>query len=90
VATSRTRSADLDALDRDLVHVPADLMEPWAPGDVNGVCRGPVAPEMMRLTTGRLAEPQEIADAAVLLCSPRSAGTTGSEVVVDSGMVKVS
>jgi NAD(P)-dependent dehydrogenase (short-subunit alcohol dehydrogenase family) len=233
VATSRTRSAELDALDGDLVHVPADLMEPWAPAEVvnqaiaafgrldilvnnaggpppgaklprlgfldltdadwhdmlefnlltavracraaiphlmqrregaivnvssvhgrqpsavnvdygaakaaminltkalseefgplgvrvNGVCPGPVrtpwwtddggaadimatmtgadresilgtvAPEMMGLTTGRLAEPQEIADAVVLLCSPRSASTTGSEVVVDSGMIKAS
>jgi NAD(P)-dependent dehydrogenase (short-subunit alcohol dehydrogenase family) len=47
-----------------------------------------VAPEMMQLATGRLAEPQEIADAVVLLASPRSASTTGTEFVVDSGMVK--
>jgi NAD(P)-dependent dehydrogenase (short-subunit alcohol dehydrogenase family) len=47
-----------------------------------------VAPEMMNLTTGRLAEPQEIADAVVLLASPRSASTTGTEFIVDSGMVK--
>jgi NAD(P)-dependent dehydrogenase (short-subunit alcohol dehydrogenase family) len=47
-----------------------------------------VAPEMMQLTTGRLAEPQEIADAVVLLCSPRSASTMGAEFVVDSGLLK--
>ena len=47
-----------------------------------------VAPEMMQLTTGRLAEPQEIADAVVLLASPRSASTTGAEFVVDSGYLK--
>jgi NAD(P)-dependent dehydrogenase (short-subunit alcohol dehydrogenase family) len=49
-----------------------------------------VAPQMMQLATGRLAEPQEIADAVVLLASPRSASTTGSEVVVDSGFLKAS
>ena len=46
------------------------------------------APAMMALVIGRLAEPQEIADAIVLLASPRSASTTGSEVVVDSGFLK--
>ena len=43
---------------------------------------------MMQLTTGRLAEPQEIADAVALLASPRSASTTGAEFVVDAGMLK--
>lgn len=47
-----------------------------------------VVPEMMRLTTGRMADPQEIADQVVLLASPRSASTTGADVVVDSGMLK--
>jgi NAD(P)-dependent dehydrogenase (short-subunit alcohol dehydrogenase family) len=47
-----------------------------------------LAPEMMALTTGRLADPQEVADAIALLCSPRAASTTGAEVVVDSGLVK--
>lgn len=46
------------------------------------------AAEMMNLTTGRLLDPQEIADMIVLLASPRSAGTTGSDVVVDAGLVK--
>jgi NAD(P)-dependent dehydrogenase (short-subunit alcohol dehydrogenase family) len=49
-----------------------------------------VAPEMMQLTTGRLATPQEVADVIVLLVSPRSGSTTGAEFVVDSGMVKSS
>jgi NAD(P)-dependent dehydrogenase (short-subunit alcohol dehydrogenase family) len=40
------------------------------------------------LTTGRLAEPQEIADTVALLVSPHAASTTGTEVVVDSGMMK--
>jgi NAD(P)-dependent dehydrogenase (short-subunit alcohol dehydrogenase family) len=47
-----------------------------------------VAPEMMQLATGRLAEPQEIVDAVALLASPRSASTTGTEFVVDSGWIK--
>ena len=47
-----------------------------------------VAPEMMNLATGRVAEPQEIADAVAFLASPRSASTTGTELVVDSGLLK--
>jgi NAD(P)-dependent dehydrogenase (short-subunit alcohol dehydrogenase family) len=47
-----------------------------------------VAPEMMDLTTGRLAEPQEIADVVALLASPRSASTTGADYAVDSGFLK--
>ncbi len=47
-----------------------------------------VAPEMMKLTTGRLVDPQEIADVIVLLASPRSASTTGSDFVIDAGWLK--
>ena len=47
-----------------------------------------VAPEMMGLATGRLLEPEEVAATVVLLASPRSASTTGAEVVVDAGMLK--
>ncbi|WP_067451006.1 SDR family NAD(P)-dependent oxidoreductase [Actinomadura macra] len=47
-----------------------------------------VAPEMMNLTTGRLADPQEVADVVALLASPRSANTTGAEFAVDSGYLK--
>jgi NAD(P)-dependent dehydrogenase (short-subunit alcohol dehydrogenase family) len=46
------------------------------------------AAEMMNLTTGRLIDPQEIADVIVLLASPRSASTTGSDLVVDAGLRK--
>jgi NAD(P)-dependent dehydrogenase (short-subunit alcohol dehydrogenase family) len=46
------------------------------------------APEAMGLHTGRLVDPQEIADAIVLLASPRSASTTGSDFVVDGGFLK--
>jgi NAD(P)-dependent dehydrogenase (short-subunit alcohol dehydrogenase family) len=47
-----------------------------------------VAPELMQLTTGRLVEAQEIADAVAFLVSPRSASTTGIELAVDSGLIK--
>jgi NAD(P)-dependent dehydrogenase (short-subunit alcohol dehydrogenase family) len=47
-----------------------------------------MAPEMMALTTGRLVEPQEVADAVALLASPRSASTNGADIVVDAGMLK--
>ena len=46
------------------------------------------AASMMNLTTGRLIEPQEVADVIVLLASPRSGSTTGTDVVVDAGLRK--
>jgi NAD(P)-dependent dehydrogenase (short-subunit alcohol dehydrogenase family) len=65
----------------------ADVMAAQTGADREAVI-STVAPEMMRLVTGRLAEPQEIADAVVLLASPRSGSTTGAELVVDSGWIK--
>jgi NAD(P)-dependent dehydrogenase (short-subunit alcohol dehydrogenase family) len=47
-----------------------------------------VAPQAMGLITGRLVDPQEIADVVALLASPRSASTIGAEFVVDGGMLK--
>ncbi|GII11811.1 3-oxoacyl-ACP reductase [Planomonospora parontospora subsp. parontospora] len=47
-----------------------------------------VAPQMMGLTTGRLVDPQEIADVVALLASPRSGSTTGTEFAVDGGFLK--
>lgn len=47
-----------------------------------------LAPEMMQLATGRLVDPQEVADVVLLLASPRSASTIGAEVVVDGGWLK--
>jgi NAD(P)-dependent dehydrogenase (short-subunit alcohol dehydrogenase family) len=64
-----------------------DIVAAMAGTDRDGVL-ATVAPEMMKLTTVRFAEPQEIADAVVFLASPRSASTTGAELAVDSGMLK--
>jgi NAD(P)-dependent dehydrogenase (short-subunit alcohol dehydrogenase family) len=46
------------------------------------------APEAMALRTGRLLDPQEVADVIALLASPRSASTTGADVLVDGGFHK--
>jgi NAD(P)-dependent dehydrogenase (short-subunit alcohol dehydrogenase family) len=65
----------------------ADIFAAHVGADRDGVLTT-LAPEMMQLTTGRLADPQEIADAVVFLASPRSASTLGTELLVDSGMLK--
>jgi NAD(P)-dependent dehydrogenase (short-subunit alcohol dehydrogenase family) len=113
-------NVDYGAAKAALINLTKALSEEFGPDGVrvNGVCPGPVvtpwwtdeggaadilaartgsdrdsvlstvAPELMQLATGRLAEPQEIADAVVLLASPRSGSTTGTELVVDSGLLK--
>ncbi|PPK63230.1 SDR family oxidoreductase [Actinokineospora auranticolor] len=48
-----------------------------------------VGPRMLGMLTGRLIDPQEIADVVLLLCSPRSGSTTGANFTVDGGSVKV-
>jgi NAD(P)-dependent dehydrogenase (short-subunit alcohol dehydrogenase family) len=67
----------------------ADILAAQTGSDREGVM-ATVAPEMMQLTTGRLAEPHEVARAVAFLASPRAASMTGAEVVVDSGMLKAS
>ncbi|GAA3443425.1 SDR family NAD(P)-dependent oxidoreductase [Planomonospora venezuelensis] len=65
----------------------ADIIAGQAGTDRESVLKS-VAPEMMGLTTGRLVDPQEIADVVALLASPRSGSTTGAEFVVDGGFLK--
>ncbi|WP_067175615.1 SDR family NAD(P)-dependent oxidoreductase [Microtetraspora niveoalba] len=65
----------------------ADIIAAQAGTDRDSVIER-VAPEMMSLTTGRLVEPQEVADVVALLASPRSAATTGADFVVDAGFLK--
>ncbi|HZY76742.1 MAG TPA: SDR family NAD(P)-dependent oxidoreductase [Jatrophihabitantaceae bacterium] len=47
-----------------------------------------LAPQLMKLSTGRLVDPQEVADVIVLLASPRSGSTTGADFAVDAGFLK--
>lgn len=65
----------------------ADIIAGATGSDRDAVLDGGAA-EMMSLTTGRLAEPQEVADVVALLASPRSASTTGADFAVDSGFLK--
>lgn len=65
----------------------ADVLAAKAGIDRDAVLDGAAA-QMMNLTTGRLADPQEIADVVALLASPRSASTTGADYIVDAGMLK--
>jgi NAD(P)-dependent dehydrogenase (short-subunit alcohol dehydrogenase family) len=113
-------NVDYGAAKAAMINLTKALSEEFGPQGVrvNGVCPGPVrtpwwtdeggaadilaartgtdresvmtsvAPEMMQLTTGRLVTPAEIADAVAFLASPRSASTTGTELVVDGGMLK--
>jgi NAD(P)-dependent dehydrogenase (short-subunit alcohol dehydrogenase family) len=65
----------------------ADMIASQAGTDKDNVINS-VVPEMLNLATGRFVEPQEVADAVVLLASPRSGSTTGAEFVVDGGLLK--
>ncbi|HYY05594.1 MAG TPA: SDR family oxidoreductase [Candidatus Limnocylindria bacterium] len=65
----------------------ADIIAAQAGTDRDAVLTA-LAPEAMSLTTGRLADPQDIADVVTLLVSPRSANIVGADFVVDSGMLK--
>ena len=65
----------------------ADILADHTGSDRESVMTS-VVPDLMQLSTGRLADPQEIADAVVLLASPRSGSTNGTEFVVDSGLLK--
>lgn len=47
-----------------------------------------VVPQMMQLSLGRFAEAQEVADLVAYLASDRAAAITGSEMTIDSGLVK--
>jgi NAD(P)-dependent dehydrogenase (short-subunit alcohol dehydrogenase family) len=80
---------------------PGPVVTPWwtddgGAGDIiaaragsdRGAVIGTLAPELMGLSTGRLAQPQEIADVVALLASPRSGSTTGADIAVDSGFLK--
>jgi len=59
VATSRSRTAELDALDGELVHVPADLMDPGAPAARSSTSRpAPAASRRRSTSTTRARRPR--------------------------------
>ncbi len=47
-----------------------------------------VVPRSMGISTGRITEPEEVAELAVFLASPRAANITGAEFVIDGGQIK--
>ena len=50
--------------------------------------RSAVHPVLVDLTTGRFTHPQEVADLVLLLASDRAGNVTGTDVVIDGGLVK--
>jgi NAD(P)-dependent dehydrogenase (short-subunit alcohol dehydrogenase family) len=49
-----------------------------------------VIPQAMQLSLGRMSTPEEVASLVLLLASPLSASTTGSDWTVDAGFLKTS
>ncbi|MBO1417351.1 SDR family NAD(P)-dependent oxidoreductase [Streptomyces sp. FH025] len=47
-----------------------------------------VVPQQMGISTGRITEPQEVAELSAFLASPRAANITGAEFVIDGGQIK--
>ena len=47
-----------------------------------------VVPRNMGISTGRITEPDEVAELAVFLASPHAANITGAEFVIDGGQIK--
>ena len=47
-----------------------------------------VVPRNMGISTGRITEPDEVAELTVFLASPRAANITGAEFVIDGGQIK--
>jgi NAD(P)-dependent dehydrogenase (short-subunit alcohol dehydrogenase family) len=92
-------NVDYGAAKAAMTNLTKALSEEFGPHGVrvNGVCPGPVrtpwwteaggAADILAAQMGT-AEPAEIAAAVAFLASPRSASTTGTELVVDGGMLK--
>ena len=70
---------------------PGPVLTPWwtrEGGATSEAVLTQVGPELMSISVGRLADPQEIADAVAYLVSPRAGSTTGADLVVDGGLLK--
>ena len=58
-------------------------------GRAQGVAAGAVpAGVLAGIPTGRFSTPQEVATLVALLASPRTANVTGSDYVIDGGLIK--
>jgi NAD(P)-dependent dehydrogenase (short-subunit alcohol dehydrogenase family) len=44
------------------------------------------APRLSKIALGRVAQPSEIADVVVYLCSPQASYLTGQNIAVDGGV----
>jgi Enoyl-(Acyl carrier protein) reductase len=47
-----------------------------------------IVPRSMGISTGRVTEPNDVAELTVFLASPRSANITAAEFVIDGGQIK--
>ncbi|MET8647178.1 oxidoreductase [Streptomyces sp. NPDC004675] len=47
-----------------------------------------VVPQSMGITSGRITEPQEVADLTLFLASPVTGNITGAEMIIDGGQIK--
>jgi NAD(P)-dependent dehydrogenase (short-subunit alcohol dehydrogenase family) len=73
---------DYSAAKGALSNLCKSLSKELGPGiRVNTISPGPVG------TTGRFTRPEEIADLVAFLCSTRAANITGSDFVIDGGLV---
>ena len=58
-------------------------------GEANGVDPAAVREQAVAgMATGRFTTPEEVATLVALLASPRTADVTGSNYVIDGGLVK--
>jgi NAD(P)-dependent dehydrogenase (short-subunit alcohol dehydrogenase family) len=65
----------------------ADIVATGA-GTTAQVALDEVVPRNMGISTGRVTEPDEVAELTVFLASPRAANITGAEFVIDGGQIK--
>jgi NAD(P)-dependent dehydrogenase (short-subunit alcohol dehydrogenase family) len=57
-------------------------------GTTAHVALAEIVPKSMGISTGRITEPEEVAELTVFLASPRAANITGAEFVIDGGQIK--
>jgi len=77
-------AVDYGAAKAALLNVAKALSQELAPKGIriNSVSPGPVS------TAGRFSTPEEVATLVLLLASPRTGNVTGSDFVIDGGLIK--